>query len=194
MTNLLFTTYSSALTGTVGFGTNINLDCTNGYVTAVKHNFANGVQITTGTGTPEAAVTAPVGSAFLRSDGSTNTTLYVKQTGAGNTGWVGMGSGGTALTISTQAGTTYTLAVGDNGSLIRFTSATAVTVTIPSTLSVGFSCACAQYGAGQITFAAGVGSTVNSYLAQMRTAGQYGEVSVVCVAAATYLLAGSLTA
>jgi hypothetical protein len=43
-----------------------------------------------GTGSPEGAVTAPVGSLYLRSDGGAATTLYVKETGgAGNTGWVG---------------------------------------------------------------------------------------------------------
>lgn len=42
----------------------------------------------TGTGTPEGVVTAPVGTLFLRTDGGTSTTLYVKETGAGNTGWV----------------------------------------------------------------------------------------------------------
>lgn len=41
-----------------------------------------------GTGTPEAAVTAPVGSLFTRSDGGANTTLYIKESGLGNTGWV----------------------------------------------------------------------------------------------------------
>lgn len=46
---------------------------------------ANGVR--SGTGTPEAAVTAPVGSLFLREDGGASTTLYVKQSGTGNTGW-----------------------------------------------------------------------------------------------------------
>ncbi len=42
-----------------------------------------------GTGTPEGAVTAPVGSAYLRKDGGAGTTLYIKQSGTGNTGWVG---------------------------------------------------------------------------------------------------------
>lgn len=42
-----------------------------------------------GTGTPEGAVTAQVGSLFLRLDGGAGTTLYVKQSGTGNTGWVG---------------------------------------------------------------------------------------------------------
>ena len=41
-----------------------------------------------GTGTPEGAKTAAVGSIFLRADGGTSTTLYVKQSGTGNTGWV----------------------------------------------------------------------------------------------------------
>lgn len=42
-----------------------------------------------GTGTPEGAVTAPVGSLYLRTDGGALTSLYVKESGTGNTGWVG---------------------------------------------------------------------------------------------------------
>lgn len=41
-----------------------------------------------GEGTPEGAVTAEVGTLYLRTDGSTDTTLYVKETGSGTTGWV----------------------------------------------------------------------------------------------------------
>ncbi|ORA05790.1 hypothetical protein BST17_08520 [Mycolicibacterium bacteremicum] len=48
----------------------------------------NGPQIIPGTGTPEGAVTAPVGSLFLRSDGGAGTSHYVKESGSGNTGWV----------------------------------------------------------------------------------------------------------
>jgi len=40
-----------------------------------------------GTGTPEGAVTSQVGSLFLRRDGGSNTTLYVKESGTGDTGW-----------------------------------------------------------------------------------------------------------
>jgi hypothetical protein len=40
-----------------------------------------------GTGTPEGVVYADVGTLFLRSDGSVNTTLYVKESGTDNTGW-----------------------------------------------------------------------------------------------------------
>lgn len=41
-----------------------------------------------GEGSPEGVVTAPVGTAYLRSNGGANTTLYVKESGTGNTGWV----------------------------------------------------------------------------------------------------------
>lgn len=41
-----------------------------------------------GAGTPEAVVTAPKGSTFRRSDGGAATSFYVKESGAGNTGWV----------------------------------------------------------------------------------------------------------
>lgn len=41
-----------------------------------------------GENSPEGAVTAPVGSLFTRTNGGANTTLYVKESGAGNTGWV----------------------------------------------------------------------------------------------------------
>lgn len=42
-----------------------------------------------GAGSPETVVTAPIGSLFLRTDGGAGTTLYVKESGSGNTGWVG---------------------------------------------------------------------------------------------------------
>lgn len=40
-----------------------------------------------GTGSPESVVTANIGSLYLRTDGSTSTTLYVKTSGSSNTGW-----------------------------------------------------------------------------------------------------------
>ena len=48
----------------------------------------NGTHWTTGAGTPEGGLTAPVGSMFTRTDGGAGTTLYVKESGIGNTGWV----------------------------------------------------------------------------------------------------------
>ncbi len=47
-----------------------------------------GGRLVSGSGTPEGAVTAPVGTLFTRTDGGASTTLYVKESGTGNTGWV----------------------------------------------------------------------------------------------------------
>ncbi len=50
--------------------------------------FAAGSNIYCGSGSPETVVTAPVGSMFLRTDGSSTTALYLKASGTGNTGWL----------------------------------------------------------------------------------------------------------
>jgi hypothetical protein len=48
-----------------------------------------GITWTSGAGSPEGVVTAPVGSLYSRSDGGLLSSLYVKESGSGNTGWVG---------------------------------------------------------------------------------------------------------
>lgn len=54
-----------------------------------KVRFGSGpTDIICGSGTPEAAVTATVGSLFMRTNGGAGTSLYVKESGSGNTGWV----------------------------------------------------------------------------------------------------------
>lgn len=42
----------------------------------------------TGSGSPEGVISAKVGALYTDEAGSTSTTLYVKETGTGNTGWV----------------------------------------------------------------------------------------------------------
>lgn len=70
-----------------------------------------------GTGTPEGAVTAPIGSIFHRIDGSTNTTLYRKESGVGNTGWIAVAassySGGDVSGYIRVQGTGSTPGVGE---------------------------------------------------------------------------------
>ena len=46
------------------------------------------VTIKQGSGTPEGALAANVGSLYLRTDGGAGSTLYIKESGTGNTGWV----------------------------------------------------------------------------------------------------------
>ncbi len=45
--------------------------------------------LTSGAGSPEGVVAAPVGSIYMRTNGGAGTSFYVKETGIGNTGWVG---------------------------------------------------------------------------------------------------------
>jgi hypothetical protein len=59
-----------------------------GTASVVRYHTTTTVFWTSGSGTPEGVVTAPVGSLFTRTDGGAATTLYVKESGTGSTGWV----------------------------------------------------------------------------------------------------------
>lgn len=48
----------------------------------------SGSRIYSGKGTPEGTLNGNVGDLYLRTDGGTSTTLYVKETGTGLTGWI----------------------------------------------------------------------------------------------------------
>ena len=50
-----------------------------------------GIGLITGTGAPNGTTTAEVGALFLRSDGGQGTALNYKESGSGNTGWIGVG-------------------------------------------------------------------------------------------------------
>lgn len=65
---------------------------------------------TSGTGTPEGVIAGAIGSIYTRTNGSSGSTLYVKEAGAGNTGWVPMQavrSGNTASRPTPVAGLQY---------------------------------------------------------------------------------------
>jgi hypothetical protein len=55
----------------------------------LRENLLDGnIKFNISTGSPEGVVTAAVGSLYLRSNGGAGTTLYIKESGTGNTGWV----------------------------------------------------------------------------------------------------------
>ncbi len=74
------------------------------YVSAAAGTITAGFRISTGqswkaaAGSPEAVVTAPVGSIFSRTDGAAGTSFYIKESGAGNTGWVATGAAAGGVT------------------------------------------------------------------------------------------------
>jgi len=57
-------------------------------------------------------------------------------------------------TYTTQSGTTYTLVAADKNTCIRFTSSSAVTITLPNGITSGFSCVIIKAGTGDLTLSA----------------------------------------
>jgi hypothetical protein len=98
-----------------------------------------------------------------------------------------------ALTINTQSGTTYTLAVADSDSkMVQFTSSSPVTVTVPpATFTAGQQINLTRYGTGSVTVQGGVGVTVNSTPSLILRA-QYSAATLVCINATTFVLYGDL--
>ena len=74
------------------------------------------------------------------------------------TTWVQIAGG---LVIDATKNASFSLGTADNNKLFFISSASTVTVTVP-TLPIGFSCQLIQTGVGTITFAAGSGTTLNS--------------------------------
>lgn len=61
------------------------------------------VRVFSGVGTPEASVSAGIGSLYMRTDGGTDTSVYRKESGSGNTGWVAV-KAPASLPLSTANG------------------------------------------------------------------------------------------
>ena len=96
-----------------------------------------------------------------------------------------------AANIVTESGTTRTLSATDNGKIINYTSASAVTITCATGLDTGFNCTIIQSGAGKVTLAAG-SATLVSYSSLFSTMGQYAVISAVMVGSNTFVAAGNL--
>lgn len=104
--------------------------------------------------------------------------------------WLDLLPGG----LDTKAGA-YTIVAGDLGRTIVTTSATAVTITIANVLTkAGDRIDFIQDGAGQITFAAAGGVTLNSAAGNLKMGARYGGASVVFAGSGTYYLIGNLVA
>lgn len=87
----------------------------------------------------------------------------------------------------------YAILAGDKNTLIRSTNS-AITITIDNVLAVGEAVQFQQFGAGQITFAAGTGVTLGSVDGKLKTNKQHSPATVICVASGVYELIGDLAA
>jgi hypothetical protein len=93
--NQSFYNFSGATVGATTTTTNRLTIQSDGVINAAGNPITNVLRLTllnsvvflSGVGSPEGNVTAPIGSLYTNTSGGVSTTLYVKTSGAGNTGW-----------------------------------------------------------------------------------------------------------
>lgn len=83
----------------------------------------------------------------------------------------------------------YPITAADNGKIIQSTSASAITVTIPTGLPTGFNCTIVQMGTGQITFS----GTYLNRSGFTKTASQYAVVSIMHLGSNSIIVAGEMS-
>jgi hypothetical protein len=117
---------------------------------------------------------------------------------SGNTSLTGNLTGGNSASsklsgfvsnVSTEA-SGRTIALTDNGLILRYTGTSAATFTLPSagTLPEGFNCMVLQASTGQITF----GGTYNNRNSFTKTAGQY-AISTILYVGGIYIISGEMS-
>ena len=83
----------------------------------------------------------------------------------------------------------YPITAADNGKIIQSTSASGITVTIPTGLPTGFNCTIVQMGTGQITFS----GTYLNRSGFTKTASQYAVVSIMHLGSNNIIIAGEMS-
>lgn len=118
------------------------------------------VRVFQGVGTPEASIAAGVGSLYMRTDGGTNTSIYRKESGSADTGWVAVTAPATLPLSVANGGTGADNSTAAQGTILYF-SATGVL----SVLGVGTS--------GQVLKTNGAAANPSWGSVSIYTAGDY---------------------
>lgn len=121
--------------------------------------------------------------------------------GGGTSGSVSLAfdySTGNQSVENAQTGTSYTLVLTDAGKMVTLTNASAITLTVPPNGDVAFPTNTRidllQYGAGQVTVAAGSGVTIYSSSSKLKITGQYSGATLWKKATDTWVLVGDISA
>ena len=83
----------------------------------------------------------------------------------------------------------YSITSADNGKVLQSTSATAISIAIPTGLPTGFNCTIVQMGAGQITF-------TGTYLNRggfTKSASQYSVISILHLGSNSIIVSGEIS-
>ena len=135
--------------------------------------FAGGIQNT------------PIGNSTTSSGAFTNLSASGALTG-GNSSTSNI-SGFAANVASISAN--YSITSADNGKVLQSTSATAISIAIPTGLPIGFNCTIVQMGAGQITF-------TGTYLNRggfTKSASQYSVISILHLGSNSIIVTGEMS-
>ena len=101
------------------------------------------------------------------------------------------------MATNTQGGSSYTLALSDDGLIIECSNSSGTALTVPPNSSVPFAIGTQiqllQTGAGQITVTPGAGVTVNA-TPGLRTRAQWSFATLVKRSTDTWVLVGDITA
>ena len=116
---------------------------------------------------------------------------------AGNISTTGTLTGGNSSTSSLSGfaanvasiAANYSNTSSDNGKVIQSTTASAITVTIPTGLPTGFNCTVVQMGAGQITFS---GTYINRG-GFTKSASQYSVISILHLGSNSIIVTGEMS-
>ncbi len=94
--------------------------------------------------------------------------------------------------VVTVAGASYTLSAADHGKILDFTSNSAISLTVPSTLAAGFQVSITQAGTGQITIAGSGGMSVNNRWGGTTTSGRWAKAGLEVRATNSSVLSGDV--
>lgn len=99
--------------------------------------------------------------------------------------------------ITSTALTSYTPALTDANDCVRFTASSAIAVSAPSdattAFAIGTQLLLLQSGTGQITVSAGAGATLQSSGGKTKSAAQHSLLTLIKIAANTWVLGGDIT-
>jgi hypothetical protein len=97
-----------------------------------------------------------------------------------------------ASAVMTETTTARTLSASDNGKIIYCTNTSPITVTTASGLGVGFSATIFQGNTGNVTIAAGSGTTLGSYSGQYVSQGNNARIMVFSPTSNNFVVSGDI--
>lgn len=160
--NLIYGTGLDGIANTISSG-NIGIGVKAPACKLEVNGAIKGTYLRFGSVTPEGNETAPVGALYSQTAGGAGTTLYVKESGTGNTGWVAMKTytGGTGTNIYNTDGTLTANRTVSGGSTYSLTINNVTSLSMTSTAGAtlqGTTTATVQSGSGLLTLTSTTGN------------------------------------